>query len=98
MVPHARWNAWRWQLNKRVVQNPAWLLVLVFCSLVGCEPATDVQQVTLWHQMVVNERRRTFSINCTKVGNGMMATFDDITLLEEAREADISELLNEKLW
>ena len=33
------------------------------------------------------EHRRTFSVNCTKVGKGMMAIFDDITLLEEAREA-----------
>ena len=37
--------------------------------------------------MTIDGRRRAFSINCTKVGNGVMATFDDITLLEEARAA-----------
>ncbi len=38
-------------------------------------------------QMVVNGRLRTFSVNCSRVGKGGMATFDDITLLQEAREA-----------
>jgi signal transduction histidine kinase/CheY-like chemotaxis protein/HPt (histidine-containing phosphotransfer) domain-containing protein len=38
-------------------------------------------------QMVVAGRRRTFTVNCSKVGRGAMATFDDITLLEEARKA-----------
>ena len=38
-------------------------------------------------QMEVNGRNHTFSVNCTSVGDGKMATFDDITLLEEAREA-----------
>ena len=50
------------------------------------ETATGVVDDQLL-QLMVDQRRRTFSINCTKVGNGMMATFDDITLLEEAREA-----------
>ncbi len=38
-------------------------------------------------QLQVGDRIRTFSVNCSKVGKGIMTTFDDISLLEEAREA-----------
>lgn len=38
-------------------------------------------------QMIVDGRLRTFTVNCRRVGKGLMATFDDITLLQEAREA-----------
>ncbi|MEM1068386.1 MAG: ATP-binding protein [Planctomycetota bacterium] len=37
--------------------------------------------------LTVDGERRTFSVNCSKVGQGLMAIFDDITLLEQAREA-----------
>ncbi len=40
--------------------------------------------------MMVDGERRTYSVNCSKVGQGIMAIFDDITLLEQARAAALA--------